>query len=167
MVAMRPWMCLLALAIVLCACDKPKQPEVSVLGGKVTSVTPQGVVLRVELDVTNPNSFPIEVQSVSGKLFIHDTTELGTGSLKSGASIGARRKKRVAADLTLGWTNMTALASSAAQSKPVPFTFKGKAVLGTESVNLEVPFEVKGELTQAQLINAGLGGLPKIPALGL
>ena len=120
---MRPHLFAIATALCIGACSKPEPPKITPHAARVTSVTPLGVELALELDVENKNAFPLIVQEV-------------TGTLKLGA-----------------------LAPLAASGKPVPYTFDGTAKMGSAKINFDVPFTVKGEITQAQAVQAGIRGL--------
>jgi len=41
----------------------------------------------------------------------------------------------------------------------VPYAFRGVAAIGGESLSIDVPFTIKGELTREQVLQAGLRGL--------
>jgi len=45
----------------------------------------------------------------------------------------------------------------------VPYQFKGDVTLGGDTLQLTLPFEMKGTLTREQLLQAGLRGLFEAP----
>jgi LEA14-like dessication related protein len=150
---------LLAGALIASACSKPQPPRVTPVAARVKTVTPTGLVLSIDLDVYNPNGFPLVARSVSGSIEIGNGVELGRGTATPGGSIPAESSSRMTTELSIAWTNAPALAPLALSDKPVPYTFRGTATIGGERLNVDVPFTVKGELTRAQVLQAGLRGL--------
>jgi LEA14-like dessication related protein len=148
-------------------CSKPEPPRVSARNIQVTGTGPTGLDLTVELDVQNPNAFPLLVDSVEGTLALGSSgVEVGRGVASPKGSIPARGSSVVASQLHVGWANLAALAPFALAGTAVPYTFSGRARIGGKSLNVEVPFTLRGELTPEQLLQAGLRGLtaPAAPA---
>jgi hypothetical protein len=56
------------------------------------------------------------------------------------------------------WTNLGALTPYALAGKALPYRISGTARLGGESLNLDVPFSISGQLTPQQVLAAGLRG---------
>ncbi len=154
----------LVLLVAAVGCAKPKPPKIEPHSAQVKSVDASGLTLAVELDVTNPNGFPLLVRTVSGKLLVGSGVEVGTARVDSGKSIPAHGSERLASDLTAQWSNIAALAPLATTGKPVAYTFEGIANVGGESLNMDVPFRLKGELKPEQVIAATLRGL-KLPGV--
>jgi LEA14-like dessication related protein len=162
---------LIAMALLLAGwlatgCAKPQPPQVTARSARVTATAPTGVELSVELDVHNPNAFPLLVESVDGTLAIADGPELGRGTARPSSNIPAQGSSAVTSQLTIPWTNLAALAPFALSAAPVPYTFTGRARVGGKRLNVEVPFTLRGELTREQLLQIGLQGLqpPPLPA---
>jgi hypothetical protein len=44
------------------------------------------------------------------------------------------------------------------QHERVPYEFRGDVTLGGQSLNVTLPFSIAGQLTRAELIQAGLRG---------
>jgi len=152
---------LVAAALLLPACSKPQPPTISPKAVRVATVGPLGIGLTVELDVTNPNAFPLVARSVDGTFAIGPGagTELGHGHADPASSIPANGTATVSSELAVSWTNLAALAPFALSPAPVPYRFNGTATIGGEKLNVSVPFVLSGELTREQVLNAGLGGL--------
>lgn len=149
----------LAVAWLAVACSKPQPPKITPHSARVASVTPTHVVLALELRVDNPNPFPLVVRRVTGKLTVGSGIEVGSGASDVGGSIPARSDKIVPSELAVRWTQVTALTPLAMTGAPVPYVFRGVAVVGGEKLSVDVPFEVVGQLTREQVIQAGLRGL--------
>jgi LEA14-like dessication related protein len=148
-----------ALALVLGSCSKPEPPRVTPRSIRVATVSPAGVGLALELDVYNPNSFPILAQNVSGTFEIGNGVEIGRGQAQPKSSIPAKGSTVIASQLAVTWTNAGALAPYALSPAAVPYAFRGVAAIGGERLNVDVPFTIKGELTREQVLQAGIRGL--------
>jgi hypothetical protein len=62
------------------------------------------------------------------------------------------------AELSMRWTNLAALTPYALAGKALPYRVSGTTRLGGESLNLDVPFSISGQLTPSQVLAAGLRG---------
>ncbi|HYO95633.1 MAG TPA: LEA type 2 family protein [Polyangiaceae bacterium] len=148
------------------ACSKPTPPRVTPLSIRATSIDPSALGLTLELDVYNPNGFSLLVQTVDGVLELASGAPIGQAHSQPQGSIPAKASKLMTAELRATWTNLVALAPYALSAQPVPFQVRGKASIGSERLNVDVPFTIKGELTPAQVLAAGLRGLPPLQAPG-
>jgi LEA14-like dessication related protein len=152
--------------LALCAgCSRPKPPTVTPESVQVTSLTPTVLDLLAKLDVHNPNGFPLIVHGVSGKLVLDGNVDMGTAQTTSGVSVPANANQRVSVTLSVPWRNLAALAPLVLEGKPVSYRFDGKATVGGNSLNVDVPFTLTGSLTSAELLQAGLKNLPKLPGI--
>jgi LEA14-like dessication related protein len=148
----------IVVACMVLACS-PKDPTVNPRVARVLAVAPSGLSLAIDLEVHNPNSFPLMVHAVQGQIMLGNGAVLGSGIAYPGGNIPAQGARLVTAQLDVPWVNLGALAPFALSSGPVPYVFKGEAAIGGESLNIKVPFELGGNLTREQLIAAGLRGL--------
>jgi hypothetical protein len=148
----------LAAALTLSACSKPQPPTVTPKSVQVLGVGPGGVQLVVVLDVTNPNSFPLYVRAVDGRLLLGAGAgaEVGKAHAELSSSIPAHGTSSVTSELAATWTDLAALGPFVMSAAPVPYRFEGSATIGGDSLSLTLPFTLTGELTRAQLIRAGL-----------
>lgn len=147
------------LALSLGACSKPKPPTLRPLSARVVAVTPTELRLAVDLEVTNPNGFPLIARAVDGTLTVGGGEELGRSHTDLAASIPAGATAHVTSEVSVGFRNLTALAPFVISPLPVPYELKGNATLGGEKLNVSIPFTLSGELTRAQLIGMGLNQL--------
>lgn len=145
-------------ALCLLACSKPEPPKITPHSARVTSLTPLAIGLSLELDVENKNPYPLVVQEVSGVLKLAGL-EVGRARSEPKGNVPARATTRLPAELSVPWTGLAALGPLAASGKPVPYAFEGTAKVGGQKLNLDLPFTVTGEITQKQLVQAGLRGL--------
>jgi LEA14-like dessication related protein len=151
------WAVPAALLTVL-ACSKPKPVQVTPQSVQLASVGPDGVGVSLLLNVHNPNRFPIIAQTVSATFELQDGSELGRGSSTKAFTIPSEGDAQVPADLSMRWTNLGGLTPYALAGKALPYRISGTARLGGESLNLDVPFSISGQLTPQQVLAAGLRG---------
>ncbi len=157
-----PWLLAAAAALALApACAKPQPPTITPKSAQVLAVGATGVTLAVTFDVANPNRFPLIVHAVDGRFSLGAGAgvELGKAHAEPASSIPAQGTSTVTSQIAVAWTNLTALTPFMLSPAAVPYRFDGNATLGGESLNLNLPFTLTGELTRAQLISAGLSGL--------
>lgn len=170
--ALRRWFApgLLVLSSLTNSCEKPQPPRVEPRAIRVTSISPTRIGLEVELEIHNPNGFALLVHKARGRLAVGNAVEIGTGEATLDGSVPAKSSKVVPAAISLNWTNVQVLVPLALTASSVPYSFEGTASLGSERLNVDVPISLSGELTQAQLLQAGFNGLsgrlaPGLPAV--
>ncbi len=146
------------LAAFVGACAKPQPPSVVPHVVRVAGVSVGGLELDVELQVHNPNSFPLAAEAVRGTLFGPRDQKLGQGSSQSRATIPPGGTTLVASRVRIGWENLTAIAPLLA-SERIPYVFRGDVTVGGKTINVTLPFTLQGELTRAELLEAGWRGL--------
>src|SRR5882724_5739915 len=129
----------LVCATLTTACFKPKPVEITPQSLQLSSINPDGVGLTVVLDVHNPNGFPISASAVTAVIELQDGSELGQGSATPAFTIPAQ-------------------GNAAVTAKPLPYRLRGSARIGGESLNVEVPFTISGQLTPDQVLQAGIRG---------
>lgn len=160
------WLLSLCAVLVLCAgCSRPKPPTVTPVSAEVTSLSPTVLNLLAKLDVHNPNGFPLVVHGVSGKLVLDKSINMGTARTVSGVSVAPNATQRVSVTLSVPWQNLARLAPLVLTGQPVSYRFDGKATIGGNHLNVDLPFTLTGSLTSEQLLQAGLKNLPKLPGL--
>jgi LEA14-like dessication related protein len=149
------------------ACSKPKPVEVAPRSVQVTAIQPQGMELALVLSVHNPNRFAIRASEVKGTLSLQDGTVLGHGAGYDTVTVLAERTAEVPTRLTMSWTNLAALAPYALSAAPLSYKIQGSARIGSEYLNVEVPFDIAGQLTREQVLQASARGagslLPALP----
>jgi LEA14-like dessication related protein len=148
---------LLAL-LALTGCSKPKPPTLTPRSAQVTGVFPNGVELSVQLDAHNPNGFPLVVNQVTASFELQDGTPLGTAQSAAAFTIPSEGDQLLDSKLRVQLTSLAALAPYALTGKPVPYRLKGSAKIGSDNLNVDVPFTVEGVLTAEQVMAAGLRG---------
>lgn len=151
--------CLSILAILLVsACSKPKPPELKPRSAQVSAIKPESVELSLVIDAHNPNSFPIIANRVSAGLELQDGTELGRGESSEAFTLPAEGDAQLSAKLDVRWNSLSVLAPYALAMKPLPYRLRGTARLGSEHLNMDIPFTLEGQLTPEQVLQAGVRG---------
>jgi|AAFX01.1.fsa_nt_gi LEA14-like dessication related protein len=143
--------------LLVTGCAKPEPPKIEPRSIQLVSLLP--TKLSVEMDATNPNSYPLIVQSVKGRLSLGAAKNVADGTVDQKISIPAKATTRVTSEIQVNWAGIVVPPDVMTPSKAVPYTFQGTASVGAKSVNFDVPFEMKGEFTHAQLINSAAKGL--------
>lgn len=148
----------LVLAVSLgIGCAKPEPPKIEPRSIQLVSLLP--TKLSVEMDATNPNGYPIIVQSVSGKLSLGTAKNVADGTVNQGISIPAKATQRVTSEILVNWGSVMIPPELMSPSKAVPYTFEGTAKVGAKSLSFDVPFKMQGEFTHAQLIDSAAKGM--------
>jgi LEA14-like dessication related protein len=155
----------LAFAAILSACSKPKPPEITPKRAKVTAVTPAGIELLAEMEATNPNGVDLVIESVTAKMTIDTTFDVGTVTVPKTVTLPSKKATPMDVPMTVKWTDMAAMAKLAASNRDVPYDVEGKVTLGGVLLGITVPFHMKGTMTHAELVKATMQSIPTIPGL--
>jgi hypothetical protein len=102
---------------------------------------------------------------VSATLKLGDQVELGPISKPHGVDLPANKSTNIVVEFQMSWKQAGQLTQLAASGATIPYEVVGNVTIGGEKLNVELPFTIKGQVTQAQLLAAGLRGLPSIPGL--
>jgi LEA14-like dessication related protein len=149
----------LTTSLAATGCNRTQPPTLSPRSIQVVTVTPTGVTLGLELDVYNPNSFPLVARSVDGTLEFAGRAAVAQAHTELGASLPAKASSIVSSTVNVGFPSLAALVPFAMSGQPLPYTFRGTAQIGGEHLNVSLPFTTQGSLTRAQLLQAGVQGL--------
>ncbi len=159
------WVVSVSLALWVMGCSKPEPPTLTSEKVVVTKSSAQGLELEVTLSAKNPNSIKLQANSIKGKVTINQATELAEVSVPTKISLPANKTTQIVVPVKVQWGAAAAMALAAMNSPTIPFTMKGTANVGGDSLNVDLPFTVQGTLTRQQLIDAVQGSLPMIPGL--
>lgn len=154
-----------ALVLAMPACKKPQPPQLVPQSAKVMNVDVAGIDMRVTFDAFNPNAYDLSVRRVTAHVVIDGKLDLGTVSADQPISLPAGKRILVEVPIAVRWNGATALGALGAVKKVIPYEVDGTANVGGETLNLDVPFKLRGEITQQQLVNATLKSLPNIPGI--
>jgi LEA14-like dessication related protein len=146
------------LAAELAACARPVPPTLTPKIARVAEVSANGIDLDIELQVDNPNGFTLYANSVTGTIYVGGGTRLARGSSRPGQSIPAHGSVSIPSRVHVAWEDATALAPLMLQAS-VPYSLHGEIALGSDDFHVTLPFSMSGQLSRAQLLQAGLRGL--------
>jgi len=157
---------LLSIALVALAvgCSKPKAPTLTPRSAQVSAIKADGVQLALVLGAHNPNGFPIVANSVNGTFELQDGTPLGSAESSESFTIPSEGDQDLKATLDVRFNSMSVLAPYALAAKAVPYRIRGSARIGSENLNVDVPFTIDGVLTPEQVVAAGLRGAANLLA---
>jgi LEA14-like dessication related protein len=153
------------VAFALSACAKPKPPQLTPKEVIVTDVSLRGFDMRVKMDAFNPNGFDIAVRAITAHVMLGGTQDLGTVTVTQPMSLPAKAHALIDVPLNVKWMGLVGLGSLAQAQKPIPYTVDGVATFGGESLNVDLPFKLAGEITPEQIRQAAAKSLQGIPAL--
>lgn len=160
----------LAICVVaLAGCPTPEPPTITPKAAELGSVSPLGVTVKLTLEVHNPNGFALTGQSVNAKVTFGDSVTLGPIDIDQKLTLPANKSTEVSVDVKTGWSNAAQFASLAAGKETIAYVVEGTMTVGGKSLNAKVPFEIKGKVTRAEILESGLKGLPSLrglPGLG-
>lgn len=156
------WLRSFSLALllgVLLHCSRPVAPTLTPKVARVAAVSAAGLDLDIELQVDNPNGFALHAQSVTGTLYVGSGRQrLAHGTSRPAQSIPAGGSVVIPSRVHVAWEDATAIAPLLVHEK-VPYILQGDVALGSEDWNVTLPFSMTGELSRAQLLEAGWRGL--------
>jgi len=155
---MRIAMLLLVLPLVV-ACSavedvKPDAPDVTAEKASVTKISPAGIDLLLELGAYNPNSISLEAQSVTAKVLLDGTYDMGTVEIPQEVELPSKQQIRVDVPVTVDWKDVTVVASLIALKRNVPYDIDGSVKIGRDLFKVSVDFHVSDVMTEEQLRGA-------------
>src|SRR5262249_27436398 len=95
---------------------------------------------------------------------LQDGTPLGSGQSAASFTLPSEGDQDLSATLDVRFTSLSALTPYALAAKPVPYRIRGTARVGSDNLNVDVPFTIDGQLTPEQVIAAGLRGAANLLA---
>jgi LEA14-like dessication related protein len=154
-----------AAALVLVACAKPEPPRLTPLSAKVTAISAVGIDVDLELEAENPNTVDFTARSVTATITLDGRYVLGTTTVPNSIKLPGHQKTTIHVPVSSRWKDLASAVSLATAGKDIPYKVDGTVELGGDLVSIPVPFSIGGIVTRAQLAQAALSSLPKIPGL--
>jgi LEA14-like dessication related protein len=154
-----PPLCLGFVALgVLCSlspgCATFREPTVAAQDGRVGLVSMDGINLKVDLLVTNPNTWGVTVESVDYELLMGGSRLL-KGKAQIQTQVVGRSNREVALPVSISFARL--LATPEAVSSPtgeVEYSLSGKVAVGgvVPLVSQHLPFSYSGTLHMRELL---------------
>lgn len=148
-------------------CAKPEPPTIKPHAAKLESVTARGITLQTVLDVHNPNKFPLKASKVTATLTFDQKVKLGPIDIPHELDLPGGKITKLTVDIPATWESAAQVTGLAASASKIPYVIAGTVVIGGKSLNAKVPFEIEGSVSRAELLKAGIEGLPTIDIPGL
>lgn len=129
----------------------PAKPTLSVKGANVAAADFDGATIDVDVEIDNPNSFPIAADEVSFTASLEDK-RAATGSLKKRITVESKSKARVKVPVRLRYADVSAAVDAAAGRDHWRYGVTGEVALNPiDKVSLRLPFTKSGELDAPRL----------------
>lgn len=141
-------------------CSKPEPPQITVKDAKVTNVDLAGLTVSVNAEAYNPNKIGLTIQSVTGSAKLDGKYDLGAVTVSTPMSLPAGARTPITVPLAMKWQNAMTVTAIAASAESIPYTVAGSVAVGGERLSIELPFEVQGTLTRAQIMQAAIRSIP-------
>jgi len=150
----------LAAFVLLAGCFRPQTPEITVESATVTSMTPEGMGMKIHADAYNPNSFDLTARSLTAKITCSGKYDMGTVTSNTPLTLGAGKHTKIDVPLAVKWDDLPQLALLAATNAAVPYVIEGAVAVGGETLNVNVPLRLEGDFTHEQIVQAAKKSLP-------
>jgi LEA14-like dessication related protein len=144
-------------------CSKPQPPTITPILATLTRIDANGVELRVELAVANPNSVDLSATEISSRIALNKTLDLGTVRLPKAVTLPAGQTTKIDAPVSVKWVSVGALAQLAANGAAVPYSVDGTLDLGGALLRVGVPFHIEGSISRDQLVSAAIHSFQALP----
>lgn len=154
-----------AVALVLVACAKPVPPRLTPLSARVTSISTLGIDVELKLAAENPNSLDFKARSVTATITLDGRYVLGAVTVPQKVTLPAHQTTTIDVPVSSRWQDLAGIVNLASSGKDVPYKVEGTMELGGDTISVNVPFEVQGTVTRAQLTQALLRSIPTMPGL--
>ena len=120
-----------------------KTPVVSLTNVKYKDIGAMGLTMETELQIENPNGFPIYIEYLNYNLSLSGV-EYGRGGRKKRMKIKAYSKKKLKVPVQLAFLDMVSSIGSAISKKSGSYKLEGEIVLRTASGDHPRPFVKEG-----------------------
>ena len=152
---------LLAAALTVACGLKPDAPRITPRAAAVTSATSQGLGLRVDLVVHNPNRVELTIQSLDVRVTLAGR-DLGMSHVTNATRLPSRQDVPLSVQVTAAWQDLPGILLATALNENVPYHLDGTARVGGARVNLDVPFQMESTMPRSVLTGAVSNSLPSL-----
>lgn len=153
----------LLVGLSLVACKRPKPPTLTPEKGELTAIGPDGIHLTLHLGVENPNGFDLSARSVAGRVLLDGKHDMGTVAVSQPFRLAAGQVTHLSVPVTLGLEDVPMVLALAASNRDISYDVDGSVNVGGDSLNVNLPFHLSGQLTHEQLVRATVNSLPRFP----
>jgi hypothetical protein len=129
----------------------------------VTAIGPSGMQVNVDLSLDNPNAVDLSGRSVTAKVVLDGKYALRPVTVPHDFTLKARAKSELVVPMALKWEDVSTLLALASTGRSIPYDVDGTVTLGGDVLSVDVPFQLRGELTREQLIQTTVNSLPRWP----
>ncbi len=151
----------LVVASASLSCSKPEPPVLTPERVTIKSVGPTGVDFILAMRAKNPNKFDLNVQSVTAKVTINGSIDLGNTTIASPVTLPASADTPLSIPVSFQWTSLPAIARLGASRRDVPYKIEGHVEVGGRSLSVSLPFTMTGTMKHEDLTKAALNSLPE------
>lgn len=105
-----------------------------------------GATLDVVLELRNPNPYALTATRADYRLFIHDTVDVGHGTMLDTITVGGHDSATVQLPLEVGWRAVREAGREALQGGTVDYRIAGEVVARTPIGSHAFPLETRGRV---------------------
>jgi hypothetical protein len=145
------------------ACNRPKPPTITPEKGELAAIGPDGIHLMLHLGVENPNRFDLSANSVTGRVLLDGKYDVGSIAVSQPFRLPAGQVTRLSVPTTLALRDVPVVLGLAASNRDLAYDVDGTVNVGGDSINVNLPFHLSGQLTHEQLLRATMNSLPRLP----
>lgn len=149
----KPVLFVLAMYLLLGACSsipkKALKPQIELVNIIPLNISLSEQKLRFNLNVVNPNSFELPVESVDFIARFNDT-DIASGKSQQSAIIPANGEALLALDVTAGIDRLASTLQTLLQGQQLNLNYELKGSVKIEDWATPIPFNVIGELDAAE-----------------
>ncbi len=128
----------------------------------MTAVGPAGIEMNVELGVDNPNAVDLSARSVTAKVVLDGKYPMSPLTVPHAFTLKAHERSHLVVPMALKWEEVTKLLALAGSNRDIPYVVDGSVNVGGDTLNLDVPFQLRDVLTRDQLVQTTLNSLPRV-----
>jgi LEA14-like dessication related protein len=137
---------------------KPDPPNVAAERVSVTKISPAGIDLLLELGAYNPNSISLEAKSVTARVVLDGTYDMGSVDIPQEVDLPSKQQTRVSVPVTMDWKDVTVVGTLIALKRNVPYDVDGSVKIGVDLFKTSVTFHLSDVITEEELRQAA--GIP-------
>jgi hypothetical protein len=153
---------LVATLVAVAGCSRPQPPTLIPEKATITTIGPGGIGVLLDIGIENPNSIDLAGRSLTAKVVLDKTHDLGTITVPNGLALPAKKRTPLSVPMTLPWKDLTTILALAGQARDIPYDVDGSLTVGGETFHADVPFHLSGSVSHQQLVQAAANSLPRL-----